>query len=211
MQPPVIFFIGPPQHGKTESRKLACEITGLEGASCSDVIHAFIAARLKMSVQDWRNIPREERRQAEIEAGDFLCGSIGKLSTVALDGTVDGEFFRIPSGIIRVLFHRGIRVIDGVRRNLELDQARAHLEWLGIRSIVIWVERPGHATIADNTELTAAQADEKIVNDGDLQALRASVRAVLEKYQPPKEEKKAPSIYLGAKKPEPGKLFTGRA
>lgn len=206
MQPPVIFFIGPPQHGKTEARKQACEITGLGGASCSDVIHAFIAARRKITVAEWRAIPKEERRPIEIQAGDFLCGSIGKLEEQPVDDTVDRLFFRIPSGIVRVLYHQGIRVIDGVRRRLELDQARAHLEWNGVRSIVIWVERKGAPTIQDNTELTREQADEVILNDGSIAELHAAVLAVLKKYEPPKEEK-VPDIYLGTKTPAAGKIF----
>lgn len=205
MNAPIFFFIGPPQHGKTEARKLAAEITGLQGASCSDVIHAFLAARMNSTVEKWRAQDKEKRRAAEIEAGDFLCGHIGTLNLVAFDGTVDDDFYRCPSGLIRPLVQRGIRLIDGVRRRIELADAVNHLDWNGIPSVTIWVERPGAPNIKDNTELTREHATEHIVNDGDLAQLRASVRAVLEKYAPPKSE---PSIFLGNK--QPGGLFLGR-
>lgn len=205
MNAPVFFFIGPPQHGKTEARLQASEITGLPGASCSDVIHAFLAARMKSTVAKWREQDREVRRPAEIEAGDYLCGHIGHLNLVAFDPTVDKDFYRCPSGLIRPLVQRGVRLIDGVRRRLELSDAVNHLDWNGIPSVTIWVERPGAPDIRDNTELTREHATEHIVNDGDLAQLKAAVRAVLEKYAPPKSE---PSIYLGAK--QPGGLFLGR-
>lgn len=209
-QPPVIFFIGPVGNGKSEARKIACEITGLDGASCSDVIDAFIAARRKIDVAEWRKLPKEERRPVQIAAGDFLTGK-GRMEELPVDSTIDKEFFRIPSGLIRVLFHHGTRVIDGVRRRQELGEARAHLEWLGIRSVVIWVERPGAPVIPDNTELTRDDADEHIVNDGNLAALHACVLEVLKKYAPPKEEV-VPKIYIGEPKNDivTAPIFLGR-
>jgi len=52
MQTPVIFVIGPPAHGKSTARKLLCDLTGVKGASCSDVIYQFLAARRKKLVDD---------------------------------------------------------------------------------------------------------------------------------------------------------------
>ena len=185
MQPPVIFFIGPPQHGKTTAREICCKLTGLKGASCSDVIAGFLAARTGKTYEEVRALPKEETRKAFIEAAEYMCGNIGKLEPAPVDPSVDEDMLRIPSILIRTLYHAGRNVIDGVRRKLELNEGRKALDWNGIRSLVIWVEKTNGPKVLDNTELDRTWADEVLLNDGTIEDLTENLHKILIKYFPP--------------------------
>lgn len=181
---PFFIFIGPPHHGKTEARKIFCELTGLRGGSTSDVIYALLATEWKTTSDELKAKPKEEIRPKLIEFGDYLCGNIGRPKLV--DGNEGGlgddrQVYRCPSALVRVLFHLGCQVVDGVRRRLELRETIDRLTWLGVPAITVWIERPGHPTVKDNTELTADDADVTLVNDGDLEAFRQKIREWIEK------------------------------
>jgi hypothetical protein len=183
-QPPVIFFIGPPKHGKSTARNIVCELTGLVGASCSDFIYHFLALRKKVDVSVLRAIPKETFREELIECGDWMCKvePIHSLNEKAADPDIDGELYRCPSAIVRALYHSGVRVIDGVRRRTELNHAREHLDWCGVRTLVFWVQKPGGPKVKDNTDITKEFADEVVVNDGSIIELRTKLASLLEKY-----------------------------
>jgi hypothetical protein len=187
---PVIFVCGPVGHGKTTAREILSRITHLKGGSCSDVIYAILAQRRGVSVESLRHIPKEEIRPALIEVGDFVCGSVGQLTEVPVNN-IDESLYRHPSALIRTLYLSGYNVIDGVRRRLELQHARDHLDWNGVRSVVIHVEDPRKPKIADNSEDLRDLADNQIINDGTVNDLEIKLRAVLEQHFPgatPKEE-----------------------
>jgi len=190
--PPALYiFIGPPQHGKTTARRVFSELTGLPGASCSDVIFALLARHTGTPEPELRAADKEVLRPKLIEFGDYLCGSIGKLELVG-EPTPEARphteaLYRGPSALVRALFHAGFRVIDGVRRRLELRDVRDRLEWLGLRTIVVWVERPGAPPIKDNTELSREDADVVIVNSGSTDDLRQKISSLVPPSpQPPK-------------------------
>lgn len=180
IQTPMFIFIGHPQHGKTTARKIFCDLTGLSGSSCSDVIYALLARQKNIPEAELRAFPKETIRKELIEFGDYLCGSIGKLELVKPEKPFHDDLYRAPSALVRVLYHSGRRAIDGVRRRLELQEVKDRMEWLGIGTVVFWVERPGAPVIADNTAVTAKDADFVIVNDGDPAALKAKLVAWLE-------------------------------
>src|ERR1700728_4796197 len=164
MQQPVIFLIGPPQHGKTTARSIVCKLTGLKGASTSDVIYGFLAQRKGVDFHALKKLPKEDIRQELIEAGDWLCGTDVPIKEVAKDASIEVDMYRVPSALVRVLYHAGYNVIDGARRALELDNARSVLQWNGIRTLVIWIEKPDGPVVADNTSIKKEQADEIVVN-----------------------------------------------
>ncbi len=192
MQAPAIIVIGPPHHGKTEARKILSELTFSKGESTSTAIYSFLAHRSKTPLADLQKIPKEDFRAQLIEAGDFLVGAIDKILLPAVDETIDASVYRVPSTLVRTLYMAGYNVIDGVRRKAELQDAIKHLEWNGVRTVVIWIERPGGDQISDNTELTSADATDIVINDGTLDDLRAKLKDVLERHfgkQPDKPDK----------------------
>lgn len=200
MQMPVIFLIGPVQHGKSTARRLVSELTGLRGASCSDVIYALLALRKGVPETELRKIPKETLRPELIEFGNWLCGETEGLKEVPVDKTIDSEIdYRVPSAIIRTLYHAGVHVIDGARRSLELDQARAHLQWNGVRSLVIWVEKTGGPKIKDSTTVKKEQADHVVKNDGTEEELKARLKEILVKeFPPPEQAPRAEPVILDA-------------
>lgn len=188
-QIPFFIFVGPPHHGKTEARKLFCEMTNLRGGSTSDVIYALLAAEMKTTSEELKKQPKEEIRPKLIEFGDYLCGNVGRPKL--LEGNEGGlgseaELYRAPSALVRVLFHLGCRVVDGVRRRLELWETIDRLLWIGVPVITIWIERPGHPTVKDNTEITSDDADVVIINDGSLEDLKQKIREWIDKGLPRK-------------------------
>lgn len=193
MNPPVFFIVGPVGHGKTTAREILSELTHLTGASCSDVIYAVLAALRGVSVEDLRALPKEELRPVLIEVGDWICQT-GRFNPVehpdaALSEAVAvnnpqilEQLFRHPSALVRTLYLNGRNVIDGVRRGLELSDARLKLEWNGVRSLVIHVEDPRKERIADNSEDLSGAADERVINDGTVEELKAKLAVILEKH-----------------------------
>ena len=185
VQNPLFVFIGHPHHGKTTARKMFSELTGFAGGSCSDVIFAILSRHLGVPEAELRAADKEQLRPKLVEFGNFLCGDIGTLKLV--DSAPPGvenktaQLYRGPSSLVRVLFHVGCRVIDGVRRRLELNDVRNRMEWLGIPVVVFWVERPGEPVLQDNTELSKEDADIVLLNDGTPADLRQKVQDWVEK------------------------------
>ena len=192
MQTPVIFVLSKPHHGKTEARKYLSEVTSLKGGSCSDCIDHFLAARKNISVETWRQTPKEERRPQQIEAGDFIVGTINSIKEPAQNTELDDAMYRVPSALIRQFYLTGHNVIDGVRRKTELSDARKHLDWNGVRSLVIWIERPGYPSPADNTQVEASDCDDVVVNDGTIEDLKVKLFACLVKHYGPQDEIRKP-------------------
>jgi hypothetical protein len=180
---PVIFVTGPIGHGKTTAREIISRVTHMKGGSCSDVIYAILANRRQVSVESLKQIPKEELRPALIEVGDFVCGSVGEIKEAPVNN-IDESLYRHPSALIRTLYLNGYNVIDGVRRRLELQHAQQHLDWNGVRSVVIHVQDPRKPIVQDNSEDLRDLADNQIVNDGTVGDLEIKILAVLEQHFP---------------------------
>jgi len=181
-QTPLFVFIGPPRQGKTTARKLFCEMTNLRGGSCSDVIYALMAQHKGIPEAELRAYEKEAVRSDLIEFGDYLCGAIGKLELVKATKPIREDLFRAPSALVRVLFHAGCRVVDGIRRRLELQETKERMEWLGVPVIVFWVERPGAETLKDNTAVTKEDANFVIINDGSPSDLKLKLQEWIDKH-----------------------------
>jgi hypothetical protein len=188
-QPPVVLFIGPPEHGKTTARKIFCELTKLPGASCSDVIYALLAQHRGIPESELRAFPKADIRPQLIEFGDYLCGSIGKLELVKSDAPLREDLFRGPSALFRTLYHAGFRVVDGVRRRLELQEIKDRMGWFGLPVLVVYVADPRKLVdaVKDNTEVNSADADFQIINDGTPTDLKAKLQSLIDSHRPKKE------------------------
>jgi hypothetical protein len=77
----------------------------------------------------------------------------------------------------------GYRIVDGIRRLVELDQACLVAMSRGWRPLVIGVHRPGMAN-TDNTEAEALKGrlDTLLVNDGSLVDLEAATDRLLDPF-----------------------------
>ena len=185
--PLVIFIIGPAEHGKTTSRKIVCDKLKLRGASCSDVVYSTLAERDGIPLKDLYAKPKEEIRPQLIALGDWMTGGTELLELPPpkddkLDKEMKEQFWRMPSALVRVLFHHGVRVIDGVRRPLELDNSRSVLQWFNIHTFVIWIEDPRKPHVKDNTTITKEHADAVILNDGTKDDLEKKIVDCLHKH-----------------------------
>lgn len=181
-QTPLFVFIGPPRQGKTTARKLFCELTTLRGASCSDVIYALLSTHKGIPESELRAYDKEAIRAELIEFGDYLCGSISKLELVKSENPIREDIYRGPSALVRTIFLTGHRVVDGVRRRLELQETKERMGWLGIPVIVFWVERPGAEEVKDNTAVTREDADYIITNAGSPSELRVHLQKWIDKH-----------------------------
>lgn len=179
MTPPVFLVVGPVGHGKSTVREILCKLTYLKGASCSDVIYAFLAFRGNTTQEELRKIDKETFRPKLIEAGDFMVGNLAAISGEA--HPVDKDIYRRPSALIRTLYQNGYNIIDGVRRRPELIEARDHLDWNGVRSLVLFVETPGKPVVADNSEELKDLADHVVLNDGTKEQLAEKIKTIVEK------------------------------
>lgn len=192
-QPPVVLFIGPPEHGKTTARKIFCDLTKMPGASCSDVIYALLSQHKGIPESELRAFSKADIRKELIEFGDYLCGSIGKLELVKAEAPLRDDLYRGPSALFRTLYHAGFRVVDGVRRRLELHEIKDRMGWLGVPVLVVHVSDPRKPAdaVKDNTEVDATDADFSILNDGTPSDLKAKLQAWIELHRPKKEAPKA--------------------
>ena len=119
--------------------------------------------------------------------GDWMTGGTELLELPPpkddkLDKEMKEQFWRMPSALVRVLFHHGVRVIDGVRRPLELDNSRSVLQWFNIHTFVIWIEDPRKPHVKDNTTITKEHADAVILNDGTKDDLEKKIVDCLHKH-----------------------------
>lgn len=191
--PPVILICGPAGHGKTTAREILARIMQLRGGSCSDVVYAYLARiqgakaeETAAKIAELRAQDKETLRPTLVKIGNWLCGDVGNLKEDTSlvyaedsDAHRDDDLYRVPSSLIRMLYHNNYNIIDGVRRRLELQHAIQHLEWNGIRVLSIFVSKPDGPTIPDNTEDLSDLCDERVLNDGTVEDLEKKLVEIL--------------------------------
>ena len=175
-------FVGYPGHGKTTARRMFCELTGLKGGSCSDVIFEVLSAHTGDDRQSWE-IQKRTERDSLVKLGDFLCGHIDRLTLTRFEPEgvtveVRAPFERGPAALALRLYDQGVRAIDGVRRASELHALRAEMDKRGVTLCVVLVSSPlDRETPPDNTDPEVLRfAPWVIVNDRSLRELEAKVR-----------------------------------
>lgn len=161
---PAVFVVAlAPQSGKsTVARHLAARL-GTPWAASSWAVARSLESRLELSVGQIaadRAADHDRWRAELIEEGDRMRA----------EGVHPGA----------VCVREGYRIVDGIRSVAELQAARLEALRLGLRPLVLCIERPG-ATLSDNTDAAGlrAEADAVIVNDGSLDELLARATAAL--------------------------------
>jgi len=183
--PPVILICGPAGHGKTTAREALCKLTHLKGGSCSDVVYHYLALLRGVSVEDLRKEDKETLRPELIKVGNWLTGDDVELEAAkSADPPKPEDVYRVPSSLIRTLYHNGRNIIDGVRRSRELTHSIEHLAWNGVRVLTIYVSRTDGPAIADNTEDLSSRCDEHVLNDGTTEDLEKKLFDILCKHFP---------------------------
>ena len=178
MHPFAFIVVSPgPQHGKSTVRDAITALTGLKGASCSDVIYRLLSAKRGVDESALRELPKEALRADLIALGDWLCGFGGLDAPAAMPNAE--AFYRNPSFLVRSLFGDGFRVIDGVRRRGELQDAVRFFKQREIQPYVVHVERAAAPRIRDNSADLRGLADFCLKNDGTVEELNARVSSML--------------------------------
>jgi hypothetical protein len=184
MIPFLILVIGAgPRHGKTEARKIIAELLAQPGASCSQALYAFADAFGTPEMKKWSE-DKYLHRSKLVTLGNWLTTDNDDpfpfpelLREGALSPVLD--IHRNPAALISTLAVTGHTVIDGVRRQSELDATREACAFFRIPLRVVYVVRPGLAPEDDNTEIAQEEANATIINDGTLEDLRAQIEQSL--------------------------------
>lgn len=189
---PIFIITGPAGHGKTTVRNIIATLTGLKGASCSDVIEAHLCKQKGITVDEYRKTDKEARRPELIKYGNWITGTDGLIDLKDLAPEF-ADLYRAPSALVRILIFSGFRVIDGVRRRLELSHSLDHLHWAGYATKVIYVRNPRGPKIEDNTEDLSDMADHILDNVGTKADLELRTHALLIQLFPEPEQAAAPA------------------
>jgi len=160
-------IIGKPHHGKTRVAEAIAQALGFKQGSASDIIYEALASQYAHATGNTvadcftmlKKMPKETIRAELVRVGDDLTRND-------------------PGALVTALVQRGCRVIDGIRRCVEIKAARGIF---GMETNVWWVMRhPEPPPIADNTEVTIDDSDFVILNQyPDVSKLRAAVVQIL--------------------------------
>ena len=175
--PRVVLIVGQIGHGKSSVRAALSAASGLRGASCSDLIYEKLARKRGVTVASLRQIPKEQLRPELVALGDWLVG-VGDAASPAGIPWYGG--YRGYDALVWELFDGGFRIIDGVRRRVEMLATLARFRSMGVEPVVVHVERPMVPSVRDNSEDLRDFADFHVVNDGSREELAAKVRDLAE-------------------------------
>jgi len=193
-----IFVVGRAQHGKSVFRKALAEALGVKGGSCSDVIYVVWSLISGVGEHVLRAMPKEQARPQLVALGDWLTATRRTFAEGfpahlfpgcdprALDW--GGLHTPSPAFLIRFSWENGVRVLDGIRREAELEAAQTCLDRLGAPPVVVWIDNPNAAQVkGDNFSISPGRADRVFTNAGtveDLQDLaRGFAKEILEKSE----------------------------
>ena len=159
-----IAVIGLPQHGKSTFARMLSELSGKPNGATSRVILDFLSRIDGIDYgTDWHTSVHPGLhsvfRERLVKAGDALCAIK-------------------PSILAEALINQGCGIVEGIRRKAELDATRLQFGRESRFMLVVWVDRPDHGLITDNTTVTKDDANVVITNS-TLEQLEAEARRIL--------------------------------
>jgi len=189
-----VFVIGKAQHGKSVFRTALAAALGVKGASCSDAIYVVWSLITGVGEQRLREKPKQEVRHLLVALGDWLTTSAATYKErfprhLFPDADISmldkGQLPRPgPSALIQWSWMTDVRVLDGIRREAELDASREPLEWAGVPARIIWVEKPGAPEVqGDNFSIPLIRAERVFVNNGTIEDLQEQARRFAKEIQ----------------------------
>lgn len=181
---PFVIIIGPAQHGKSTFRTKLAQVLGVHGGSCSDHLYALWSLLDgNRGPEVLKQLPKEQVRTKLVKLGNWLT-SDGDLTTGFPYDEFPGADLarwgkcmrRHPASLIQAAYRNGIRVLDGVRRQTELDAALPQFDWFGMPPFFVWVEDPRKQRLeSDNLDIHPSIAHHIVLNDGSLHDLELKV------------------------------------
>jgi hypothetical protein len=189
-----VFVIGKAQHGKSIFRTALASALGVKGASCSDAIYVVWSLISGVGESELRLRPKQEVRHLLVALGDWLTTSAdsyeerfprAKFPDADISLLDQGKLPRPgPSALIQWSWMCDVRVLDGIRREAELDAAREPLEWAGVPARVVWIEKPGAPDVpGDNFSIPLVRAERVFVNGGTIEDLQEQARKFAKEIQ----------------------------
>lgn len=188
-----IFVVGKAEHGKSTVRKILSEMLGVRGGSCSDSIYAVWSLLVGVAEEELRRIPKSQSRPLLVALGNWLTTEAESFETNfprAILPNADPSRLQYssfpsphPGALIQYACFNGVKVLDGVRREVEMQAAVPRLAWVGAKPYVIEVHNPRVPDVEDNFDLSSEWVDFGIMNDGSVEELAAKCRVALKFYQ----------------------------
>lgn len=182
-----VFVIGPAQHGKTTVRKRLAQVLGVKGASCSDFLYVLWSLLERGPGPGvLKERPKEESRPKLVALGNWITTDGDTEADFPFEFFPEADLFflrklvsRHPGALIQAALRDGVRVLDGVRRRVELEAALPVISWFGEPPAIVWVEDPRKERIPqDNLDIPASVASHIVLNDGSLEELDEKIFAL---------------------------------
>jgi hypothetical protein len=183
-----VFVIGHARHGKTVFREALAKELGVKGASCSDTIYTVWSLISGIGEEALRERPKAETRPLLVALGNWLTTPAQSFTEFfpfwlfpgCVPGRLDGGFLPKPSAgaLVQFAWLNGVRVLDGIRREVELEDSGKFLRWSGVPPRIVWVANPrlGQEP-GDNFSIPPSRASRIFLNDGTVEDLQEKARA----------------------------------
>jgi len=171
MNPHAFFIIGLRESGKELVANLLSHTLGERRGATSSIIYDEVARQRGVPRWEVESLPKDELVPELVRVGNSLC---------ATD----------PSALVAPLLRRGVRVVYGIRRRVELAAARRAAATQGLTPVVVWLDRGEGSN--DNTEVSREDADYVIANHGSVGHLAKLVANLAAEFRTP--EPMGPSV-----------------
>lgn len=155
------FVVGLPHSGKEITANLLSHYLNVPRAASSSILFDKLAAERGVSRWELEADPRSEIKSELERLGDSIC-------------RID------PAALVAPLLEKGVRVIHGILRREELKAAREAARQLGLKPVVVWLDRAGSGE--GESRIAKRDADVVIPNHGTVGYLSQRVEALAAEF-----------------------------